>query len=52
VSSHLAEATGDLVMVKSLAGHSKQETTSRYLHTENDELQAGVVHTLSTPRLK
>ncbi|MBW8023604.1 integrase [Pseudomonas syringae pv. tomato] len=50
--SHLAKATGDLVMIKSLAGHSKMETTSRYLHTENDELHAGVVQTLSTPRLK
>lgn len=50
--SHLAKATGDLVMIKSLAGHSKIETTSRYLHTENDELHAGVVRTLNTPRLK
>jgi site-specific recombinase XerD len=50
--SHLAKATGDLVMIKSLAGHSKMETTSRYLHTEDDELHAGVVQTLSTPRLK
>jgi site-specific recombinase XerD len=52
VSSHLVEATDDLVMVKSLAGHSKLETTSRYLHTENDELHAGVAHILSAPRLK
>ncbi|KAA0945875.1 integrase (plasmid) [Pseudomonas veronii 1YdBTEX2] len=50
--SHLAKATGDLVMIKSLAGHSKMETTSRYLHSEDDELHAGVVQTLSTPRLK
>ncbi|MEX5684835.1 tyrosine-type recombinase/integrase [Pseudomonas silesiensis] len=50
--SHLAKATGDLVMVKTLAGHSKLETTSRYLHTENDALHAGVVQILSTPRLK
>ncbi|MBX8557106.1 tyrosine-type recombinase/integrase [Pseudomonas cichorii] len=50
--SHLAKATGDLVMIKSLAGHSKIETTSRYLHTENDELHASVVQTLNTPRLK
>lgn len=50
--SHLAKATGDLVMIKSLAGHSKIETTSRYLHTENDDLHARVVQTLSTPRLK
>lgn len=50
--SHLAKATGDLVMIKSLAGHSKMETTSRYLHTEDDELHAGVVQPLSTPRLK
>lgn len=41
--SHLAKATGDLVMIKSLAGHSKMETTSRYLHSEDDELHAGVV---------
>ena len=50
--SHLAKATGDLVMIKSLAGHSKLETTSRYLHSEDDALHAGVVQTLSTPRLK
>lgn len=50
--SHLAKATGDLVMVKALAGHSKMETTSRYLHTENDDLHASVVQTLSTPRFK
>lgn len=50
--SHLAKATGDLVMIKALAGHSKIETTSRYLHTEDDALHAGVVQTLSTPRLQ
>lgn len=50
--SHLAKATGDLVMIKSLAGHSKIETTSRYLHSENEELHTRVVQTLSTPRLK
>lgn len=50
--SHLAKANGDLVAIKSLAGHSKIETTSRYLHTENDELHARVVQTLRTPRLK
>lgn len=49
--SHLAKATGDLVMIKTLAGHSKIETTSRYLHTEDDALHAGVVQTLNTPRL-
>lgn len=49
--SHLAKATGDLVMIKALAGHSKIETTSRYLHTEDDALHASVVQTLSTPRL-
>ena len=49
--SHLAKATGDLVMIKALAGHSKIETTSRYLHSENEELHACVVQTLSTPRL-
>jgi len=50
--SHLAKATGDLVKIKALAGHSKLETTSHYLHTEYDELHACVVQTLSTPRLK
>ena len=32
--SHLAQATGDLVMVRSLAGHARLDTTSRYLHAE------------------
>ncbi|MFJ7315467.1 tyrosine-type recombinase/integrase [Pseudomonas sp. NPDC098747] len=50
--SHLAKATGDLVMIKALAGHSKIETTSRYLHSENEALHTRVVQTLSTPRLK
>lgn len=50
--SHLAKATGNLVMIKALAGHSKIETTGRYLHTEDAELHAGVVQTLRTPRLK
>ena len=49
--SHLAKATGDLVMVKTLAGHEKIETTSRYLHTEDEQLHDDVVKTLSTPRL-
>lgn len=36
--SHLAHATGDLVMVRSLAGHSRLDTTSRYLHAEAEQL--------------
>ncbi|RYF46834.1 MAG: site-specific integrase [Cytophagaceae bacterium] len=30
--SHLAHAISDLVMVRSLAGHARLNTTSRYLH--------------------
>lgn len=50
--SHLAKATGNLVMIKSLAGHSKLETTSRYLHTEDEAMHAEVIQNLSVPRLK
>ncbi|RRW40022.1 integrase [Pseudomonas luteola] len=49
--SHLAKETGDLVMVKTLAGHEKLETTSLYLHTEDEQLHRDVVNTLMTPRL-
>jgi site-specific recombinase XerD len=47
--SHLAQATGDLVMVRSLAGHARLDTTSRYLHAEADQLHAQVTQTLVTP---
>ena len=47
--SHLAQATGDLVMVRSLAGHARMDTTSRYLHAEADELHVRVSQTLLTP---
>lgn len=47
--SHLAQATGDLVMVRSLAGHARLDTTSRYLHAEATELHIRVSQTLSTP---
>ncbi|WP_225776395.1 tyrosine-type recombinase/integrase [Pseudomonas sp. Marseille-Q5115] len=47
--SHLAQATGDLVMVRSLAGHARMDTTSRYLHAEADDLHVRVSQTLLTP---
>ena len=47
--SHLAQATGDLVMVRALAGHARLDTTSRYLHAEAEELHARVSQTLTTP---
>ena len=47
--SHLAQATGDLVMVRSLAGHARMDTTSRYLHAEADDLHLRVSQTLLTP---
>ena len=47
--SHLAQATGDLVMVRALAGHARLDTTSRYLHAEAEELHARVSQALSTP---
>jgi site-specific recombinase XerD len=47
--SHLAQATGDLVMVRSLAGHTRLDTTSRYLHAEANQLHAQVTQALVTP---
>ncbi|WP_426154065.1 tyrosine-type recombinase/integrase [Pseudomonas sp. DC3000-4b1] len=47
--SHLAQATGDLVMVRSLAGHARMDTTSRYLHAEADDLHLRVSQALMTP---
>ena len=47
--SHLAQATGDLVMVRSLAGHARLDTTSRYLHAEADHMHSQVSSTLKTP---
>ena len=47
--SHLTQATGDLVMVRSLAGHARMDTTSPYLHAEADQLHAQVTQTLVTP---
>jgi site-specific recombinase XerD len=47
--SHLAQATGDLVMVRSLAGHARLDTTSRYLHAEAERLHDQVSQTLKTP---
>ena len=47
--SHLAQATGDLVMVRSLAGHARLDTTSRYLHAEAEKLHDQVSQTLKTP---
>lgn len=43
------QATSDLVMVRSLAGHARMDTTSRYLHAEAAELHARVSQTLMTP---
>ncbi|WPP02371.1 tyrosine-type recombinase/integrase (plasmid) [Pseudomonas sp. HR96] len=48
--SHLAQATGDLVMVRSLAGHARLDTTSRYLHAEAQHLHEQVSAILRTPR--
>lgn len=45
----LAQATGDLMMVRSLAGHACFDTTSRYLHAEAVQLHAQVTRTLVTP---
>ncbi|WP_181117919.1 tyrosine-type recombinase/integrase [Pseudomonas japonica] len=42
--SHLAQVTGDLVVVRSLAGHACLDTTSRCLHAEADELHMRVSH--------
>jgi site-specific recombinase XerD len=47
--SHLAQATGDLVMVRSLAGRARLDTTSRYLHAEAEYLHDQVSQTLKTP---
>lgn len=47
--SHLAQATGDLVMVRSLAGHARLDTTSRYLHAEADDLHRQVSGSLTSP---
>jgi site-specific recombinase XerD len=47
--SHLAQATGDLVLVRSLAGHARLDTTSRYLHAEAEQLHAQVSQALKTP---
>lgn len=47
--SHLAQATGDLVMVRSLAGHARLDTTSRYLHAEADQMHSQVSQILRTP---
>lgn len=47
--SHLAHATGDLVMVRTLAGHARLDTTSRYLHAEAGHLHDQVSQTLKTP---
>lgn len=47
--SHLAQATGDLVMVRTLAGHARLDTTSRYLHAEADHMHSQVSITLKTP---
>lgn len=47
--SHLAQATGDLVMVRSLAGHARLDTTSRYLHAEADDLHMRVSQALTAP---
>lgn len=47
--SHLAQATGDLVMVRALAGHARLDTTSRYLHAEAEELHTRVSQALVTP---
>jgi site-specific recombinase XerD len=42
-------AKGDLVMVRSLAGHASLDTTSRYLHAEAEQLHDQVSQTLKTP---
>ncbi|WPP02506.1 tyrosine-type recombinase/integrase (plasmid) [Pseudomonas sp. HR96] len=47
--SHLAQATGDLVMVRSLAGHARLDTTSRYLHAEANQMHNQVSEPLKTP---
>lgn len=47
--SHLAQATGDLVMVRSLAGHARLDTTSRYLHAEANQMHSQVSETLKVP---
>jgi integrase len=38
--SHLAQATGDLVTFRTLAGHARLDTTSRYLHAEADHIHS------------
>nr|GFD59989.1 hypothetical protein [Tanacetum cinerariifolium] len=41
--------TGDLVMVRSLAGHARLDTTSRYLHAEAEQLHDKVSYALKAP---
>ncbi|EGH71429.1 tyrosine-type recombinase/integrase [Pseudomonas syringae] len=40
--SHLAQVTWDLVRVRSLAGHARLDTTSRFLRAEANKLHARV----------
>jgi site-specific recombinase XerC len=47
--SHLAQATGTLVMVRSLAGHARLDTTNCHLHAEVEQLHAQLSNTLKTP---
>jgi site-specific recombinase XerD len=47
--SHLAQVTGDFVMVRSLAGHARLDTTSRYLHAEAEHMHAQISQVLKTP---
>ncbi|WP_432263251.1 tyrosine-type recombinase/integrase [Cupriavidus sp. TMH.W2] len=47
--SHLAKATGDLVLVQGLAGHSTIKTTSIYLHSDEDQMHSDVSSALTKP---
>lgn len=47
--SHLAQATGDLIMVRTLAGHARLDTTSRYPHADAGMLHDQVSKSLTTP---
>lgn len=45
--SHLLKATGDLALVKELAGHDDIRTTSIYLHTDDDHKHDEISSALS-----
>lgn len=47
--SHLAQATGGLVMIRSLADHARLDATSRYLHAKAQHMDDQVSAALKMP---